>query len=545
MKEIFLQLDFLGQKPDIYYSSKTRYRTIFGSLLTIMIGLLSILAFIAFGHNLLARKDPTAVYNKDLNENKTIGADEAFFLFAPHLPKGELITEFSNKFKMSVNYINTDTISPERQTNQTIILTVPLVKCVDTERYKDNYLNITTYMTLDNSVYWCVPDDFKYSIFGKQGTAQFAFWVLILEFCTNSTDNNNSCYSIDTIRSLHPKVIMQMITLDHFIDPKDYENPIKPIFNLDLNTGDTRALRNDFIYLKNTDVISDEGWIMESLNTKRTFQVGNVYNSFIPGDSSIVFQIAIAMENLKDVHSRKYLKLQEVIASAGGFIKMIMIIATFFVEYSNSKMIYESIYLKVLENINTRMNNNDKVHPNSTTTVFTNQNISVVNNVNISKMRINQHFNNKLCNLNNNNIIITNTVPNNINNSNIDKNYFQERKKTYIPMSICDILLNFKMKKNNILSIIGNDLKKSFSVENTFVNDIINKKVNKLIWGDNGYEVLKLVSLKEYFEKGINNVQESRKQYNIDSLLSGIQETQTLNINEILKKELNIFKIEL
>jgi hypothetical protein len=541
MKEIFLQLDFLGQKPNIYYSSKTRYRTILGSLLTIIIGLLSILAFIAFGHNLLARKNPTVVYNKDLNENKTVGADEAFFLFAPHLPRGELIKEFSNKFKMSVTYINTDTISPERQTNQTIMLTVPLIKCVDTERYKNNYLNITTYMTLDNSVYRCLPDDFKYSIFGKQGTAQFAFWGIDLDFCTNSTDNNNSCYSIDTIRSLHPKVIMQMITLDHFIDPKDYENPIKPIFNLDLNTGDTRALRSDFIYLKNTDVISDEGWMMESLNTKRTVQVGNVYNSFIPGDSTTVFQTAIAMESLKDVHSRKYLKLQEVIASAGGFIKMMMLVATILVEYLNSKMVYESIYLKVLENINTRMNNNDKVHPNSTTTVFINQNTSVVNNVNISKMRINQHFNNKFCNINNN--IAADTLPNNISKSNIDK-YFQESRKTYKQMSICDILLNFKVKKNNILSIIGNDLKKSLSVENTFVNDIINKKVNKLIWGENGYEILKLMSLKEYFEKGINNVEENRKQYNIDSLISGIQEAGALNVNEILKKELSNNKVE-
>jgi hypothetical protein len=542
MKDFILNFDFLGHKPDIYYSSKTRYRTIFGSLLTIIIGLLSILAFIAFGHNLLARKDPTVVYNKDLNENITAGADEAFFLFAPHLPKGELIKEFSNKFKMSASYVNTDTISPERQTNSTISLTVPLVKCVDTIRYKGNYLNITTHMTLDNSVYWCVPDDFKYSIFGKKGTAQFGFWNILLELCTNSTNNNNSCYSIDTIRSLHPKVIMQMITLDHFIDPKDYENPIKPIFNVDLNAGDTRALRNDFITLKNTDVVSDEGWIMESLNTKRTVQVGNVYNSIIPQDSTTVFLIGISMESLKDVNSRKYLKLQEVIASAGGFIKMILIIATFLVEYSNSKMVYESIYLKVLENIIMRMNNNDKAHPNSTTTVFINQSTSVIKNVNLSKMRINQHFNNNNNNIGNVNNI-TNTVPNNISNSNID-NYFQERKKTYKPMSFCDILLNFKIKKDNILSIIGNDLKKCLSVENTFVNEIINKKVNKLIWGDNGYEVLKLVSLKEYFEKGINNVEENRKQYNIDSLLSGIQETRTLNVNEILKKELNIFKVE-
>jgi hypothetical protein len=529
MKEFILNFDFLGQTPNIYYSSKTRYRTIFGSLLTIIIGLLSILAFIAFGHNLLVRKNPTAVYNKDLNENITAGADEVFFLFAPHLPKGDTITDFSNKFKMSVRYINTDTISPERQTNKTIMLTVPLVKCVDTDRYKNNYLNVTTYMTLNNSNYWCIPDDFNYSIYGRQGTAQFGFWSVLLDFCTNSTDNNNSCYSVDTIKSLHPKVIMQMITLDHFIDPKDYESPIKPIFNLDLNMGDTRALRNDFIFLKNTDIVSDEGWIMESLSTKRTVQVGDVYNSFIPADSTTVFQIDIAMESLKDVHTRKYLKLQDVLASAGGFIKMIMLVATFLVEYLNSKMVYETIYLKILENINKRIGNNDKVHPSSTTTVYNNQNISAVNNVSISKMRINQHFNNNIGNVNN-------TVPNNI--SNIDK-YFQEMRKIYKRMSICNILLHFKMKKNNILSIMANDLKKSLSVENIFVNEIINKKDNRLIWGDNGYEVLKLLSLKEYFQKAINNVEENRKQYNIDTLFNGIQEAKTLNVNEILKKELN------
>jgi hypothetical protein len=184
MYSFILNCDFLGPKPNLYYFSQDRYKTLLGSLVTILIGILSILAFVGFGYNLLARKNPTGIFGRDLNEDILIKQDDMFFLFAPHLMRGERLAtkEYDRKFGMKMRYLNTDTISPDRATNMTIQLDIPLVQCINTQKYQSNYHNVTEYMTLNHSDYYCVPDGMDITgIQGKQGTAKFAFWTVILE----------------------------------------------------------------------------------------------------------------------------------------------------------------------------------------------------------------------------------------------------------------------------------------------------------------------------------------------------------------------------
>jgi hypothetical protein len=505
MYSVLLKCDMLGHKPELFYNSESRYKTIFGSLLSITIGFLSILAFIGFGFNLLVRKNPTGVYNKELNENMNVPVKDLFFLFAPHLPRGLQLTEFNRKFSISARYINTDVISENRSTNKTIQQSITMVKCSETDRYKTNYLNVTSFMTLTQTDYWCLPDDFTDTINGQQGTSQFAFLSVVINFC-DSTAANNTCYSVSEVQSLHPKIVLQIITLDHYIDPKQYDNPITPLFNLDLNLVDTKAQRSDFIWLKNTEVITDAGWIMESPSMERTFQIGSKQFTYAPLSTNTIAQMDIAMDSLKDVYYRKYLKLQDVIASAGGFIKMIMLVSQFIIDFLNSQLVYQSLYLNILNKYISKTAGGGARTKQSDVVIYRKHDLSVSNTE-------------------------LNVIPN--------ENVFVERKASYKRLGISDIICACRKRKQNITSLLMNDIKKHLGVENMIVQSKVISKANKLIWGASGYKLLKYISMKEYLY-GLSRAKAPGRKYNLEALVKDVGSKREIDAHEILRRELKL-----
>jgi hypothetical protein len=521
MYSCLLNIDLLGHKPELFYQKEDRYKTTLGSLLTIVIGLLSILAFIGFGLNLLLRKNPTGVYNKELNEDKNVEVKDLFFLFAPHLPLGLRLEEFSRKFEMRLRYFDTDFISEDRRTNTTIAQTIPLVYCTETERYKNNYLNVTSHMTLNHSDYWCIPDDFTKSISGSQGSSKFSFMGIVMAFCTNTT--RNDCYTVTQIQSLHPAVILQVLTLDRYVDPKKYNSPIKPLFTTDLNKLDTKALRNDFIWLKYTEIITDSGWIIESPDTVSTFQISNKQFTYAPGIGTVVLQMDIAMDTLKDVYYRKYQKIQDVLASAGGFIKMILLISQFIIDHLNSRLVYQSIYLGILDKYGQKITSTRSKQ--SDTVIIFKETRDIRELRDIKKGNVSTELS---------------IIPPQHNS------YFADKKQNYNRLSLSDIICSCRKRRQNITSLLMDDVMKHLSVENILVQTKVMNMANKLIWGGSGYKLLKFISIKDFLNglENENPEEVGSKMYNIETLANDVNHKRVIDTNEILKRELN-FPVQL
>jgi hypothetical protein len=540
MYNFLLSLDFLGPSPNLYYNSQQRYKTLLGSLITIVMGLLSILAFIGFGYNLLARQNPTGVYNKDINEDISIGKDELFFLFTPNLPKnGRLLTDdYDLQYRMFLRQVNTDTISEDRITNNTVETVVQLVRCTETERYKTNYLNVTSFMTVNHSDYFCTPDDANISaISGKQGTAKFNFWSFIMEYCNNKT-MNNTCYSKETIQAKHSKVVMQLLYSTAFVTPKDFSNPIKYLYNAEQLLLDTKATRNDFYYFKNTEVVTDEGWIMESWGSQRTFQFNSFYNQITPSSTSnTILQIDIAMDNLKDVYSRKYLKLQDVLASAGGFVKMFVLVFSIAMEYINNKLIYQSIYLRLLEKQAGRTRNGEKRGPNISNINNQYSDVHIIKKIDFSSTSLDIISNNKKIDGGSNMNIGKDA------NIHLRGNTFIEGKKHYHKLNIFQILCQCGRSSANfrVVERLCSEIKKCLSVENIMVKDIRNRKGMNLIWGENGYPILKYLSMRDFVNK-MNSLEKRKtknyKQKSLDMMIKSLHESRVVDTNILLKSEL-------
>jgi hypothetical protein len=321
---------------------------------------------------------------------------------------------------------------------------------------------------------------------------------------------NNTCYPISKIQNLYSMLNMHIVGLNYFIDSKDYENPIKPNYLSTINIGSSTASRTDVYFYKNTEVRTDEGWIMESFNIIPTIQFESNTNSIVPalpGDS--IHFIIISIQDLKDIYSRKYLKLQDILASAGGFVKICLMFFSFFNNYCQSNKIFQTVYLNILERSQ--------------------------KNITYMKDDVIKHTNLKLADKNPS---LANFV--NIKNN---TNHFSEFRKAFKKLSLRQLLLPCFKKSSNlsILEIIKKKVKKILSVESILVANYKMKRMNKVLWGEKGFMLLNYKSIFDFIYKlnSFDKVKENKKRSicDLNKVLLEIGESRKVDLHEAIRKE--------
>jgi hypothetical protein len=177
---------------------------------------------------------------------------------------------------------------------------------------------------------------------------------------------NNTCYSIEEITQELPFMVIQFIYTYSYTDISDYLNPIKYYFAADIITGLGFSTRHDEYYLKPLEVQTDDGFILPSYSSKNSFQLDSKTNYLRSYNGLTIFELFISCSNLKDIYQRKYIKIQEIIANIGGFIKCVMMFFTVVNDFISSKMKFLSIILSFENKLKHHYRQIDRKSLNST-----------------------------------------------------------------------------------------------------------------------------------------------------------------------------------
>jgi hypothetical protein len=173
MSNIFKSIDFLGISPEFYIQGKSNYKTILGSIFSIIISILTLLSLIAFGIDLLKRESPVSVLSTEYLKTPVINGKDLFFTIAPMFPGGRELTEIDRKLTIQMNFADTD---GGRKVNITQYSRFDLVSCSKSTKFKK--LNISNYLVGVERSYYCTPDDFERDLIGKFGDATFTLYQL-------------------------------------------------------------------------------------------------------------------------------------------------------------------------------------------------------------------------------------------------------------------------------------------------------------------------------------------------------------------------------
>lgn len=335
-------IDIFGIPVRLNIQKNNSYTSFTGGLFTILIIILSSLAFAAFGRDLFEKKQPSILYQKSLNANPYFLVTKNFtMMFALVDNDSNPLTDVERKFNIYLQLGNTNSsrLQPG-QSGTTLRFTD-----YEMERCKPKNLKPEAEKFLVTSVenYWCLRDDYEVPLMGVYGTGLSQYFRIQFDICKNSTKNNNTCLPNDVIYNSLGIFNTHYVFQDSLIDNYNYKKPSSERYISSWAKSNGNSYCRYFFWFKNVDYQSDDGWILEDTRKESILQHDSieVLNLF-QEKSKVFFSHIVSIKGISDVYNRSYLKIQGVFAYIGGFINFFRL----FIGYAHFSIVKPD-YLKV------------------------------------------------------------------------------------------------------------------------------------------------------------------------------------------------------
>ena len=333
VRKFLREIDVLGIKFHLYSGKALKRSTAFGGVLTILLGILSVLFFIIFGNNFFYRKNPSvtmSVENTLSYEYFDLSQEKVLFAFRIEDYDAHFI-DVSNILYFKIYYYTT-----EQGTNgeyHSIIKDefLPYHVCNDSD-FPD--VNLTkTYGKL-----YC-PELGGKKFGGYWDSNNLYYFEIQVFFCEDGAQysaNNSKCTSLDTLREFlnqdDPKFFALYYPLVEF-NPLSYNEPLIRRYKNYYYCLSYRLQRNDDIFLKKTTMNDDKGWVFTKYHNYSLWGVDSFRTTYAyfsdedltkEGSSTKIYEINLYTIMEKNYYTRYYMKIQNVIAVTASIINIIV-----------------------------------------------------------------------------------------------------------------------------------------------------------------------------------------------------------------------------
>jgi len=461
-------IDVFGCEFRMMHDRNYTFKTGLGGLMTIFMGMTLLVLMWYFGQDIYEKQNP--FFLKKSNQSMeypfhSIGNDNMFFAL-------KIIDTYSNTID-DPRYFEVLARSQLLKTNiSTGVNEVINEYIMDGEKCNDHHLDIKANPSL--SSYYCANFS-NISIGGEyEGSADMGIFSFFIRVCNADTEwyYNITCATFDEMQSKYKgNLYVSYYTLQHSIDPKNIEEPVKGNYVYDYDDLSLLGQTHKRIFYTISEFSTDNGIIFEE-NTNFEFlefeHIVTGYNNNIPQDN-VIFDPTFQISRRKNYYTRKYIKIQEIAAIVGGFVSIfltgIKFVFSFYLDNAYSLFLYEKLLnLEVDEEAfnsyannnfgNNNKNNNDNKNNynnyNNNNHINVNQNVDISHNLNnqieLSNIGLsNNNYNNSSRDLGLNN----HQNLSNLNNPNNPLNGPKIINKAKPLKEVKDIHLNELIKYNN------------------------------------------------------------------------------------------------
>lgn len=358
----FNKIDFFSEYISFNYDESRRIYSSFGIFLTILLVLItSILSFV-IGQDLYLKNKPSITQSEQFNSVSEINIDnKRAIMFAFRNNDGNLVSQ---------NSLSSLTVTGTLKTieDSNIIKTeeydIDLVPCSN-ESYNNNIKSFILSKIIEQSTYCTSLKSGNYTISNPYRYYSSKVFIINIEVCDNLSPEE--CQKIRNGLNY-----IDIYYLDNFIDPYDYENPIKYFLNNKIIDVSIKYATDIYLDLKKAIFDSNNGWIFDTANKSNFIEV-DVSNKII-ATTNYYININLSVSLTSVTYYRSYLKLQDILASVGGFTNgFIIICKILFFDY------FEFFYLMKVNKLITRefnkINKLKKENNNGIQNIINNNNI--------------------------------------------------------------------------------------------------------------------------------------------------------------------------
>ena len=320
------------------------FKTNFGGVLSLILGLLTLSSIFAFGRNLFYKTNPVINITQDWIQTPVLSKTKPIVFFNVMDARAQAIPEIDRMMNYSLVQIDAD---GNRKGPGVLYSYLNLVPCTNLDFFKENYRNITSYLIGDDSLYKCLnnSDPRLQDLEGSYGNVKSFSWAIVGQICKNTTENGNHCLPIETIESKLNSYRSQIGILNNYIDSSNYLEPIQFTFYSNVFRSSLYNSRQDVYYLTLIKYFSDNGFLLDDNNEFNAYSVlRHQSEALFSKNPEFTLRLIITLENLTIKYQRLYDKIQKLAADVGGIIKFLSIILAFISEIYGRVSVLEHIF---------------------------------------------------------------------------------------------------------------------------------------------------------------------------------------------------------
>ena len=326
-KQILLKSDFIGPIPEFRILDDTRYKSIFSSILSILLIIFSIV-FIIYSFDEYLKQKPKVEYykNNDNSTNKTFVLNDSLLMFQYYF---FCISNFTVKPYVDI-YLDVS-----RSIKQFTLEPCELGKNLNL-KYKKVIEQFETFKEMKLKEFYCIN-------YNNSNATLYSHPSL------TSKDEPSLVFKIRA-QCENYNIYMNLVNENDFIDHTKKDNPIVPYYKQNEFSVNNEHLNliYEYQYIKYE---SDNGFFF---NDKKTFNGIGVYgsNSFekIDASNSLVY-IKYKMNSANyDLYRRTFIKFQSFLADVMSLINLLISISKAITEFLLYKKMHKDIIKIIITN---------------------------------------------------------------------------------------------------------------------------------------------------------------------------------------------------
>ena len=325
----YKKFDILGQTIGFEENESTKFRTWQGATLTlIVVTVCSVIGFL-FGQEVYERKQAISRFSKNFKNKSSIEINKLPVVFMLALRNGTIIKNPDDYFIITWE---------DRKFNEKIEPSTRNMTFISDCKPKDfqSFNSLFEATPCSNNGCFCADPNHNLNYTNDYAAPNSNHLHMSLLPC----DRNKRKCADDMEKILDNFYIVAMI-VNSYVDANDYENPVKYYIDTQAYMASRSNYRRIYITFTNNTFVSDDGWLLESLNSSTYGQLSSVtseINSHSYGLSSIG-AFTFSSSKLSDRINRSYMKVQDFAAKLGGMINALFIL-TNIISYSYFRFLY-------------------------------------------------------------------------------------------------------------------------------------------------------------------------------------------------------------
>ena len=339
--------DFFGQKIDLLYNKDKKFKTSCGATFSFIHIALCLFLFFSLSSDMINRTNPEVISTTEFISvpgPTYLAKDVYFMMFAMQDPTWS--------FFIDERIYKTYAAIESHPANGSGMMSIP----VPIERCTEDHLPLSARESLIAAVpnisnLYCIEKNYDgmfylNGVFGTEGYQQF---TIRIEICQNTTEEAN-CKSTEEIDRMLYGGFFAMHSADFIVNPNNYEKPAQMFYRNYFVPTSPKLRKEYYRYIKNSYLISDNGWITKEIENKTYatfdrdrdfFDVYDTIDYTLDATPRQLIYVEIEKSNFETYYIRHYVKIQTVLAQLGGFMNVLYIFFYFVTYPFKTKAFYD------------------------------------------------------------------------------------------------------------------------------------------------------------------------------------------------------------